>query len=188
MYKHQTNSLPRTFSDYFIKHSHVHSFPQEMLKVMVFIKQKKKNSDQAIRNTGPVLRNTLDAEVKCCKLLSILEMYLNQVLLWTMINFDGFWHMFVLWLLVFFYVYFVWFFLSACNLSSRGMALSGLFLPFAISSISLSVVCFLMLFWCRLYDIENKSWILSLKRTHEHLSLEILVNNYWYGNRKWRKI
>ena len=27
MYKHQNNSLPHTFSDYFIKHSQVHNYP-----------------------------------------------------------------------------------------------------------------------------------------------------------------
>ena len=27
MYKHQTNSLPKTFSDYLIKHNQVHNYP-----------------------------------------------------------------------------------------------------------------------------------------------------------------
>ena len=91
-------------------------------------------------------------------------MYLNQVLLWIMITLDGFWHIFVLWLLVFLcilcMILCVCVCVCVCNLGSRGMALSGLCWHFAISSISL-FVCLLMLFWCRLYDIEIKYWILN---------------------------
>ena len=41
MYKHQINSLPQTFSDYFIKHSQSITILQEMPKITVFIKPKK---------------------------------------------------------------------------------------------------------------------------------------------------
>ena len=45
MYKHQTNTLPKTLSDYLIKHSEVHNYPSRMFMITVFIKPKKVFSD-----------------------------------------------------------------------------------------------------------------------------------------------
>ena len=73
MYKHQTNSLPQTFSDYFIKHSQVHNYPTRNAQDYSIYKGKKVFADRAIRITGPTLWNSLETN-------------LNQVLLIIMIN------------------------------------------------------------------------------------------------------
>ena len=48
MYKHQTNSLPQTFSDYFIKHSQVHNYPTRNAQNYNIHKAKKAFAGQAI--------------------------------------------------------------------------------------------------------------------------------------------
>ena len=67
MYKHQTNSLPQIFSDYFIKHSQVHNYPTRNAQDYSIDKAKKVFSNRAIRITGPTLWNSLDTKLKCCK-------------------------------------------------------------------------------------------------------------------------
>ena len=60
MYKHQTNSLPQTFSESI-------TILQEMPKITVFIKPKKVFANRAIRTTGPTLWNYFDSKLKYCK-------------------------------------------------------------------------------------------------------------------------
>ena len=67
MYKHQTKSLPQTFSDYFIKHSQVHNYPTRNAQDYSIYKAKQLFSDRAIRVTRPTLWNSLDSELKYCK-------------------------------------------------------------------------------------------------------------------------
>ena len=67
MYKHQTNSLPQTLSDYFIKHSRVHNYPTRNAQDYSIYKAKKVFADRAIRTTGPTLWNSLDSKLKYCK-------------------------------------------------------------------------------------------------------------------------
>ena len=67
MYKHQTNSLPQTFSDYFIKHSQVHNYPTRNAQDYGIYKAKKVFADWAIWTTGPTLWNSLDSKLKYCK-------------------------------------------------------------------------------------------------------------------------
>ena len=57
-HKHQTNSLPRTFSGYFIKHSQVHNYPTRNAQDNSIHKAKKVFSGRAIRKTGSALWNT----------------------------------------------------------------------------------------------------------------------------------
>ena len=67
MYKHQTNSLPQTFSNYFIKHNQIHKYPTRNAKDYSIHKAKKMFSDRSIRITGPTLWNSLDTNIKHCK-------------------------------------------------------------------------------------------------------------------------
>ena len=67
MYKHKTNSLPQTFSDYFIKHSQVHNYPTRNAQDYSIYKAKKTFADRSIRITGPTLWNSLDTKLKYCK-------------------------------------------------------------------------------------------------------------------------
>ena len=67
MYKHQTNSLPQTFSDYFIKHSQVHNYSTRNAQDYSIYKAKKVFADRAIRTTWPTLWNSLDSKLKYCK-------------------------------------------------------------------------------------------------------------------------
>ena len=67
MYKHQTNSLPQTFSDYFIKHSQVHNYLTRNAQDYSIYKAKKVFADRATRTTGPTLWNSLDSKLKYCK-------------------------------------------------------------------------------------------------------------------------
>ena len=66
----QTNSLPQTFSDYFIKHSQVHNYPtrnSQDYSIYKANKAQKVFADRAIRTTGPTLWNSLDSKLKYCK-------------------------------------------------------------------------------------------------------------------------
>ena len=65
IYKHQTNSLPQTFSDYFIKHSQVHNYPKRNAQDTVFIKPKK--FSLIWQYEQPTLWNSLDSKLKYCK-------------------------------------------------------------------------------------------------------------------------
>ena len=145
MYKHQTNSLSQTFSDYFIKHSQIHNYPTGNAQDYGIYKAKKVFADQAIQITWPTLWNSLDSKLKHCKLLSTLETNLNQILLIIMIS---------LILVVFGMTLFCacWFCfcihgLFLCSLGSQGMAHSDHFWPFVISSIpfclffAVNIVC-----------------------------------------------
>ena len=67
MYKHQTNSLPKTFSDYFIKNNQIHKYPTRNANDYSIQKSKKMFSDRSIRRTGPILWNSLDTAIKQCK-------------------------------------------------------------------------------------------------------------------------
>ena len=64
MYKHQTNSLPHLFSDYFVKHSQVHNYSTRNAQDYSIYKVKKTFSDRAIRITSPTLWNFLDPKLK----------------------------------------------------------------------------------------------------------------------------
>ena len=108
MYKHQTNSLPQTFSDDFIKHSQVHSYPTRNAQDYSIYKAKTVFADRAIRTTGPTLWNSLDSKLNIAKLLSTLETNLNQVLLIIMNNFGSFWHDYFV-LVCFVFVFMVYF-------------------------------------------------------------------------------
>ena len=132
-----------------------------MLKIIVFIKSKKgkkeKIFDRAKRKTWHALWNTLDAGVKCCKTVKHSRIYLNQILLWIMINFDGFGigPIFVLRLLVSLSFFF--------NLGSQGMALKA---SFGLS-LSPQYLCLSFVFWCY-FDVDCMilkwiSWILNLE-------------------------
>ena len=67
MYKHQTNLLPQTFSNYFMKHNQIHKYPTRNAEDYSIHRAKKMFSDRSIRITGPTLWNTLDAKIKHCK-------------------------------------------------------------------------------------------------------------------------
>ena len=72
MYKHQTNLLPQTFSNYLTKHSQIHKYPRRNAEDYSIHRAKKKKkkkmfSNRSIRITGPTLWNTLDAKFKHCK-------------------------------------------------------------------------------------------------------------------------
>ena len=67
MYKHQTNLLPKTFSNYFIKHNQVHKYPTRNAEDYSVHRTKKMFADRSIRITGPTLWNSLDTKIKHCK-------------------------------------------------------------------------------------------------------------------------
>ena len=79
MYKHQTNLLPQTFSNYFITHNQIHKYPTKNAEDNSINKSKKMFSDRSIQITGPTLWNSLDTKMKHCKLLNTSEMSSNQV-------------------------------------------------------------------------------------------------------------
>ena len=83
MYKYQANLLPKTFSNYFVKHNQIH-IQQEMLKIIVFIKQKKEKkmfSDRSIWIAGPSLWNSLGTKMKHCKTTQHFRSELNSSLI-----------------------------------------------------------------------------------------------------------
>ena len=67
MYKHQTNSLPRIFCNYFTKNSQVHNYGTRNASGYSAHKRNKMFSDRAIRAAGPTLWNSLDNKFKQCK-------------------------------------------------------------------------------------------------------------------------
>ena len=67
MYKHQTKRLPIVFSEYFTKNNQIHNYQTRNASDYSINKTKKRFSDRAVRTTGPVLWNTLDANLKQCK-------------------------------------------------------------------------------------------------------------------------
>ena len=80
MYKHHTNMLPQTFSNYFIKHNQIHKYPTRNAEDYSIHRAKKMFSDRSIRITGPILWNSLDSKTKHCKTTQHLETSLNQFL------------------------------------------------------------------------------------------------------------
>ena len=66
MYKHQTNRLPKAFSEYFVRNNQIHKYHTRNASDYSITKTKKKCSDRAIRTTGPILWNTLDTSLKQC--------------------------------------------------------------------------------------------------------------------------
>ena len=121
MYKHQTNMLPQTCSNYLIKHNEIHKYPTRNAENYAIhrAKKKKKFPDRFIRLTGPILWNSLDSKIKRCKPSNTLEMSLNQVL-WlsiTLNNFDNFWHVLVFVFIVVICFMLVRFIDFVCNLS-----------------------------------------------------------------------
>ena len=139
----------------------VHDYPTRNAQDFSIYKAKTVFADRAIiLITRPTSWNSLDTKLKYAKWLSTLETNLNQLLLLIMINFAGFWRVFVLcfssssplffiiYLFIYLFIY-SWHTFFECNLVSQWMVFSGLFWPFAISSISFCL--YLLLIWCRLY-------------------------------------
>ena len=67
MYKHQTNSLPRIFCNYFTKNSQIYNYGTRNASGYSAHKRNKMFSDRAIRAAGPTLWNSLDNKFKIRK-------------------------------------------------------------------------------------------------------------------------
>ena len=65
----QTNLLPQTFSNYFIKHNQIHKFPTRNAEGYNIHKAKKFFSDLSTRITEPTLWNSLYTKMKHCKIV-----------------------------------------------------------------------------------------------------------------------
>ena len=59
MYKHQTNLLAQTFSNYFVKYNQTHKYLTRNTEDYSIHRAKKMFSDRSIRITGPILWNSL---------------------------------------------------------------------------------------------------------------------------------
>ena len=66
MYKHHTNQLPKTFSEYFTTHAEIHNHDTRYAHDYSINISKKMFSDRAIRNCGPTFWNSLDKNIKRC--------------------------------------------------------------------------------------------------------------------------
>ena len=87
MYKHQTNLLPQTFSNYFIKHNQIHKYPTRNTEDHIIHNAKNKMfSDRSIQMTGPTLWNSLDSKMKHCKTIKHFRNELKSSLIANMIE------------------------------------------------------------------------------------------------------